>query len=138
MFDQKNLWLDVGYAVAEGRLEDGQWVTLERTASSSPEFLENHSPVDDLIQFLSFDSTEEQSQWIAEAIMQNLQEEELRHDDIVVINPDPLTTRTAGGPVRKILFEKGVNSHLAGVDTSPDVFFRSAGDSGVSYLLHIR
>ena len=24
--------------------------------------------------------------------MQNLQEEELRHDDIVVINPDPMTT----------------------------------------------
>jgi len=129
MFDQKNLWLDVGYAVAEGRLEDGQWVTLARTASSSPEFLENHSPVDDLIQFLSFDSTEAQSQWVAETIMQNLQEEELRHDDIVVINPDPLTTRTAVGPLRKILFEKGINSHLAGVDTSPDVFFRAAGDS---------
>ena len=30
---------------------------------------------------------------------------------------------------RKTLFENGVNSHLAGVNTSPDVFFRSAGDS---------
>jgi superfamily I DNA and RNA helicase len=68
-------------------------VTLERTASSSPEFLENHSPVDDLIQFLSFDSTEAQSQWIAEAIMQNLQEEELRHDDIIVINRDVVINR---------------------------------------------
>ena len=129
MFDHKDLWLDVGYAVAEGRLEDGQHVTLQRTASSSPEFLENHSPVDDLIQFMSFDSTEEQSQWLADAIMKNLQDEELRHDDIVVINPDPLTTRNAVGPIRKVLFKKGVNSHLAGVDTSPDVFFNSNADS---------
>lgn len=47
----------------------------------------------------------------------------MRPDDIVVINPDPLTTRDAVGPIRKQLFEYGINSHLAGVDTSPDVFF---------------
>ena len=63
---QQQLWLDVGYEVAEGRLEGGHSVTLQRTPSSSPEFLENHSPVDDLIQFMSFNSTEEQSQWIAD------------------------------------------------------------------------
>lgn len=47
----------------------------------------------------------------------------------MVINPDPVSTRGAVGPIRKILFERGIPSHLAGVDTSPDVFFDITGSS---------
>ena len=123
IFDQKQLWLEVGYEVTGGNLSDGYEVTLSRSQESSPAFLEDHSPVDDLIQFHCFNSKEEQAQWVANAIQSNLVDDELRPDDIVVINPDPLTTRDAVGPIRKRLFERSVNSHLAGVDTSPDVFF---------------
>ena len=59
----------------------------------------------------------------------NLDEDELRHDDIVVINPDPLKTREKVGIIRKLLFERGINSHLAGVDTDPDIFFKSDEES---------
>lgn len=123
IFDQKQLWLDVGYSIVDGELADGCEVTLARTEESSPSFLENHSAIDDLIQFHSFKTTKEQAEWVAEAIANNLKNDELRPDDIVVINPDPLTTRDAVGLIRKLLYERGVNSHLAGVDTSPDVFF---------------
>lgn len=129
IFDNKQLWKEVGYEVKEGELQDGCDVTLSRTIDSSPEFLENHSPVDDLVQFHCFESVEEQAKWVADSIIYNLREEELRPDDIVVINPDPISTREAVGPVRKILFKQGVPSHLAGVDTSPDVFFDVAGES---------
>ena len=64
-----------------------------------------------------------------EQIERNLKIDELHPDDVVVINPDPLTTRNAVGLTRKLLFEKQINSHLAGVDTSPDVFFDSGNDS---------
>jgi len=57
-----------------------------------------------------------------EAIRQNLEQEELRHDDIVVINPDPLRTRRVVGPIRARLLDIGINSHLAGVDTDADTF----------------
>jgi len=129
IFDNNQLWLEVGYEVAGGRLADGCDVTLSRTEDSSPAFLENHSPVDDLIQFHCFKTKEEQAQWVADAIKGNLAEDELRPDDIVVINPDPISTRDVVGPIRKLLFEHGVNSHLAGVDTSPDVFFDADSDS---------
>jgi superfamily I DNA and RNA helicase len=123
MFDQNDLWQDVGYGVDEGELVDGGNVTLSRTEESSPNFLEKHSGIDDLIQFYCFKSTEEQTLWVANAIKNNLANDELLPEDIVVINPDPLSTRTAVGPIRQMLFEHHVNSHLAGVDTSPDVFF---------------
>lgn len=122
MFDQSKLWLDVGYQVVEGALEDGQQVKLERTSETSPIFLEHSSP-EDLIQFIRFDTKEDQAQWIADEIKKNISEEELESDDIIVINPDPLSTRNEVGLPRRILFDYGIESHLAGVDVSPDVFF---------------
>lgn len=129
IFDQKKLWTEVGYEVVNGTLNDDCEVTLARTERSSPEFLENHSPIDDIIQFLCFDTKEEQDKWVASEISKNLAEDELRADDIVVINPDPISTRNSVGQIRKVLFEKGINSHLAGVDTSPDVFFATDKES---------
>lgn len=125
-FDQDNLWADVGYAVEEGELRGGTNVTLARTPESSPLFLEEHSPPDDLIQFHRFDSPIEQTDFLVKAITNDIQEEELRPEDIVVINPNPLTTQREVGPARQLLFsESSINSELAGVSTSADVFTKS-------------
>ncbi len=124
MFDNPMLWTDVGYTVVSGELEDDKRVVLQRTPDTSPMFLEDHSKVDDLITFIPFRSEEEQTNWLVGAIKKNLEEDELRADDIVVINPDPRTTRTNVGPIRRRLFAMGINSHLAGVDTDPDTFFQ--------------
>ena len=129
IFDHNQLWLEVGYEVTEGKLSDGYNVKLSRPEENSPAFLETHSSVDDLIQFLCFQSKEEQDIWVARAIRYNLDNDELLPDDILVINPDPLSTRKAIAPIRKYLFENHINSHLAGVDTSPDVFFDADNDS---------
>ncbi len=125
MFDHSNLWQEVGYIVEDGQLEDNSKVTLARNESTSPKFLEDHSPISDLVYFKRFDSEEEQSEWVVEQICKNLSSEELRHDDIVVINTNPLTTKEKVGPIRKLLYESNINSHLAGVDTDPDIFFHS-------------
>jgi len=124
MFDYPKLWEDIGYQVQDGRLEKGQRLTLERTEETSPKFLEEHSNIDDLIQFRLFSSEIEQNEWLIEQIKKNLDDDELRHDDIVVINPDSLTTNTKTSPIRKKLFDMGIQAHLAGVDTSADIFFR--------------
>lgn len=128
MFDHSKLWLDVGYRVAEGNLEDGQEVKLARNTETSPQFLE-HSHPDELIQFIRFDTKEEQASWVAKQIEKNISEEELEPDDIIVINPDPISTRNEVGLPRRMLFEKGIESHLAGVDVSPDVFFDKTNKS---------
>lgn len=123
MFEQNSLWEEIGYKVINGNLRDNSHVILSRPEESSPRFLEQHSSIDELIQFKSFNTEEEQNNWVAEQISYNLREEELRHDDIIVINPDPRTTRIAVAPIRAKLFKKSINSHTAGVDTTPDIFF---------------
>lgn len=130
MFDQSSLWLDVGYTVKKGQLNDDKLVRLSRTEASSPKFLEHVSDdVDDLIQFHAFNSKEEQNNWLASQIKLNLSNDELQANDIIVINPDPLSTKSVVGPIRKLLFADGVPTHLAGVDTSPDIFFDDDGKS---------
>lgn len=129
MFEHPPLWEEIGYEVSRGQLEPGADVVLERSAESSPSFLEDHSPVDDLIQFLSFKTALEQDQWVAESIRKNLANDELNPDDIIVINPDPFSTRRNVGSIRRALAEFGIASHLAGVDTVADIFFKRDAES---------
>ncbi len=123
MFDHKELWLDIGYGIVNGQFEEGKQVTLSRSRDTSPEFLELHSPLEDLIRFKSFATDDAQIEWLVSEIVHNLQKDELQPGDIIVINPDPITTRSAVSQARKRLLEKGINSSLAGVSTTPDVFF---------------
>lgn len=123
MFDQANLWRDVGYSVIEGELKEGEDVALHREPSASPAFLEDHSSPDDLVQFRVFRDENEQAQWMVAEIEKNLQEDGLRPDDIIVINPDPRTTRRKVGVVRGLLLERKILCHLAGVDTDRNTFF---------------
>lgn len=124
IFDNKQLWLDVGYEIASGELELGSDVCLQRTEKSSPSFLEIDTP-SNLVQFIKFNNKEEQNNWVASEILNNLQNEELLPEDIIVINPHPFTAKQNLGPIRKILYEKNVPSHFAGVDTNPDIFFNN-------------
>lgn len=132
MFDRPELWLDTGYHADDGVPKEGEHTTLSRTPDTSPAFLEEHSEIDDLVQFVVFEDANAQDEWLATEIERNLREDELRHDDIMVINPNPRTTRERVGPVRRRLFEKGINSHIAGVNTAPDVFF-AIGEESITF-----
>jgi len=129
MFDHPGLWEEIGYESTAGALRPGSAVTLRRPESTSPRFLEDHSHPDDLIQFRCFKDSREQTEWVTEAIRANLEVDELRHDDIIVVNPDPLTTRKQVAPIRSRLLQIGINSHIAGVNTPADTFFQVDRDS---------
>ncbi len=122
-FDQPQLWRDVGYTIKEGRLEAGNMVRLYRTSESSPEYLENHSSMDDILSFKTFDNPQQQAEWIVEQIKKNIKEDELLYQDIIVINPDPLTTKKETGMIRSLLMSNDINSHIAG-EFDADIFFR--------------
>lgn len=125
MFDQPTLWEEIGYHVRDGHLTKGQHVVLERTDETSPRFLEIHSQIDDIVHFECFANESAQNDWLISQILHNLKHDELRHDDIIVIHPEPLSARDKTGAIRKKFFELGIQTHLAGVDTDADVFFRT-------------
>ena len=125
MFDQPRLWEDIGYRIRQGKLELGRKVALRRVTETSPRFLEDHSPPEDLVKFVEFDDEEAQAKWVACEIQQNLDRDELRPDDIMVINTEPISSRDKLSKIRAALDDKGIHSHLTGVDTNPDEFFQA-------------
>lgn len=124
LFEDKKLWEDIGYTVKDGVIEDGKSVTLYRTDESSPVFLENHSPIDDIIQFRKFDNIAGEAKWVVDDIEKNLMEEELKYQDIMIIHPDPKVTKSYVSQIRIMLMEKNIKSHIVGVQTTPDDFFQ--------------
>lgn len=147
-FDNDALWEDVGYFVNEGALEGGKEVELIRTNESSPLFLEDHTPLDELIKFEVFDSVSQMDKYLFDSIVENIQHDELKPEDILVINPDPFTTQKNVGVVRRELLRKNINSEIAGVTTSRDIFrkdgavtftgiFRAKGnEAAMVYIIH--
>lgn len=129
MFENKKLWTDIGY-FSDGPIEDNRPVDLYRDDRSSPNFLENHSPLDDLLKFQVFKNSTDQAKWIAEQIELNIKKDELSPSDIIVINPNPLTTYKEVGIIRSMLLERGINSSLAGA-TDPDIF--TDGSNSVTF-----
>lgn len=122
MFNDPKMWQDVGYRAVEDSIREGEPVVLDRPADTSPRFLEDHSEINDLVQFMMFDSEEEQAKWVADQVERNIRDDELAPQDIGVINPDPLSTAESVGPIRAMLLDKDIQNHLAGVDTRVDVF----------------
>ncbi|MEQ6887048.1 ATP-binding domain-containing protein [Salicola sp. Rm-C-2C1-2] len=129
MFDEPGLWNEIGYETSSGSLDKGKDVVLSRSSRTSPEFLENHSEDSDIFYVDKFECEDDQNEWLVNQIEKNINEDELRHDDIIVIHPDPISARKKLGPIRKMLFERNIQSHLAGVDTMADVFFQTESPS---------
>jgi superfamily I DNA and RNA helicase len=125
-FDDPKLWKDVGYETAAGEMQAGSVVTLKRTEKTSPTYLETYldNNIEDIIQFKSFSNKTEQAKFIAREIYNNLKKDELLYRDIIVINPEALTTRDEVGLTRAFLQKLEIGTHIAG-DLNADVFFES-------------
>src|ERR1017187_4176426 len=124
IFNDNGLWKEIGYVTLnDGGIKDGEECILERTPETSPKFLEMDESPEQLIETHVFESGEAQDAWLIEQIKANLQADELLPNDILVINPDPFTTKRNTGNVRARLFTEGLRTILAGVDASADVFF---------------
>ncbi|WP_347016808.1 AAA family ATPase [Acinetobacter seifertii] len=147
-FDNDSLWEDVGYSLKKGKIEGGKEVELVRTSESSPLFLEEHTPLEELIKFEVFDSVQDMNQSLFNSILENINEDELKPEDILVINPNPLTTQKNVGIVRRALQQQNIESEIAGVTTSRDIFkkdgavtftgiFRAKGnEAAMVYIIH--
>ncbi|WP_421279052.1 DEAD/DEAH box helicase [Aeromonas veronii] len=147
-FDNDSLWEDVGYKLVNGNLDGGKEVTLTRTPDTSPSFLEDHTPIKELIDFKEFASQKDMDDFLCAEIERNIRHDELRPEDIVVINPDPLSTQKKVGYSRDKLLHLGINSVIAGVTTSRDVFsqtdsvtftgiYRAKGnEAGMVYIIN--
>lgn len=122
MFDNLNVWRDIGYTVKSGKLKENNTVQLSRKNVSTPEYFEELLSKEDSIKLHKFDAKEAQYSWIASEIKKNIVNDELDPDDILVIFPDTYTAKGEYKELQKFLNAREIKSILAGVDTDRDTF----------------
>jgi superfamily I DNA and RNA helicase len=123
MFDEPNIWLDIGYEKVSGDLELGKSVVLARRADRSPQFFGDLLEQQESVQFKRFDDLEQQSEWIAEQIQNSVTIQELDLNDILIVVPDAMYTAKIADPIRRALRKRDIPSHIVGVTSSRDWMF---------------
>lgn len=122
-FDDPALWTEIGYEVKAGHLDTGERVTLERNPGTYPKYFEELLEPADAIVSKTFADEIEQADWVARSIRRNIEEDELEHDDILVVLPNAYTAKQKSTIVTEALNRQGISAHLAGVTTSRDEIF---------------
>jgi superfamily I DNA and RNA helicase len=132
--DEPNLWTDIGYRAVHGRLALGAEVTLERDPESAPPYFGQLLRPEDSVVVKAFPDERAQDVWVADQIYMNLTEDELEHDDILIVLPDTYRAKSRGPRLMRELARREIVSHLAGVNTSRDTVFQ--GDSVAITHIH--
>ena len=70
-----------------------------------------------------FGDEAEQDRWVAEQILEDIGPAELEHDDILIVLPSAYTSKRRYARLASILDDRGIPSHLVGVNTSQDIVF---------------
>jgi superfamily I DNA and RNA helicase len=122
--DEPGLWHDIGYNLVHGQLAEGQRVTLERSRSSYPSYFPELLKPEDAVLVASFADERAQDVWVAEQIEKNLTEDELEHDDILIVLPDTYRAKSRAPRLMRELNRCDIPSHLVGVNTSTDEVVR--------------
>ncbi|MFD7488711.1 DEAD/DEAH box helicase [Streptomyces mirabilis] len=122
-FGEPELWADIGYETVRGELALGERVALRRKHDSAPAYFREQLRVDDAVVMQAFDSQEAQDIWVARQIKKNLTEDELEHDDILIVLPDVYRAKSRAPRLMRTLREHDISSHLVGVNTSADTVF---------------
>ena len=122
--DDPTLWTEIGYNVVSGHLQAGAAVTLKRSTDSAPKYFAEQLVPEDAVMLRSFADEAAQDTWVADQIATNISTDELEPDDILIVLPDTYRAKSRGPRLMKMLRERGIASHQAGVTTSADEVFR--------------
>lgn len=124
MFEDVSLWHDIGYKSGNGAIALGKHVTIERRDDASPDYFYKLLEPDTSIGFRRFENKDAQDAWVAEEIARLLEQDEVQHDDILIIVADPISIRKRGLQIRAKLAVLEIDAHLVGVTSGVDEIFR--------------
>ncbi len=115
-------WEDIGYEIVEGDFVPGRSVTIRRPETNSPHILERLAGYQNLVQYKSFATREEELSWVARQIEKDIRQEELKPEEVLVISLDWKNMFSDFVKLRQMLMEMGIESIRPGEDTQKSVF----------------
>jgi superfamily I DNA and RNA helicase len=120
-------WRAVGYELQSGSLNPGKPVVLHRPEENSPTLITKiYTGTKRLIERNAFNSREEELDWIAKSIQNDVHVENVPPESIVVISLDSLPAKRYMMSLQRLLMSHNVGSTIPGlVDAASD--FAEAG-----------
>jgi superfamily I DNA and RNA helicase len=124
LFDEVGLWNEIGYQSANGQIALGQHVSIVRNPNASPRYFNELLDPKESLVFKGFPNREAQMDWVAASIKAQLENDEVEHDDILIVVADPLTVRRFGSQMISRLAGEDIDAHLVGVTSGVDELFQ--------------
>jgi superfamily I DNA and RNA helicase len=118
----KGGWEDIGYEIVSGSFVPGKELTIRRPEANSPHILEKLVGYRGLVQCQGFDDRESELTWVANQIAVNINKDELKPEEIMVISLDWKNNRINIPILEKKLLDLNIKSIRPGTDTDSDVF----------------
>ncbi|BAX51516.1 hypothetical protein PDPUS_1_00141 [Photobacterium damselae subsp. piscicida] len=123
MFNDPTFWKHIGYEVIGGQLELGKLVTLQRSAERTPTYFSELLSPEDSIKYQSFESKQNEAEWVANDIQDSINNKELEPSDILVVFPKAYTLGSDSAFLMSELRKRNINCHVVGKNTSRDIVF---------------
>jgi Superfamily I DNA and RNA helicases len=133
MFPDPKLWLRLGYEVKVGELAFDHDVIVDRNPKSIPDFFERLLTPADSLQVSRHNSPQEQYAWVARTIAHLIREEELQHNDFLVVLPNVRTSKSTSASLLQALRAEGLQGHVPGQTSSRDEVFRD-GSIAITHI----
>lgn len=115
-------WEDIGYQMVSGIFKPGAKAVIRRPEENSPHLLEKLAGYKDLVQCYSFPDRAQELTWIAQQIQKNIDDDELKPEEILVITLDWKNMDVDFGRLRQMLAEVQIQSVRPGENTAKGVF----------------
>jgi len=115
-------WEDLGYKLVDGNFDKGQIVTVTRPEENSPNAIEDYVEPKNLIRIEVFKNKNEELEWIANEISNDINREKLQPEDILIIGISDNDLYNHFRYLKSSLENKNINSFIVGEDTERSVF----------------
>lgn len=147
MIPNRESWESLGYELESGELVEGYEVVIYRPPENSPNpIIEYYKGSQKVIQTNIFDNRENELNWIADSIFNDINIEKVLPEYIVVICLDALKRNEYLPPLQKRLLDKKISSTIPGIVDDSAAFaepghvtlstvFRAKGNE--SYIVYI-
>ena len=111
MLQNNEHWEDLGYTVLKGHCQNNERMLIERNPECSPLSLSMYQTPDDIIEVFSAKDFQGEINWIGTKIVEAIQQDKLRPDDITVICIDDRNAKTYFDCITSYLADYDIFTH---------------------------
>jgi Superfamily I DNA and RNA helicases len=123
MLQNEDSWNAIGYTLERGKLEKGSEVTIYRPPENSPNrILEIYSGKQNFVEVKIFPTRDDELNWIANSVYDDIIVEKVKPEQIVVISLDSFESKPYFSHLQYLLSEKNIDSLIPGIVDDSSVF----------------